>query len=188
REARAEDADARQLAVRRERADDSGAGRSVPAEVAFRVRRDDGLVVFAERHGDRILDLTDERMVRVDTAVQDAYPDALAGRAAPRPLPGDLARPLDGERDLRAGSCGQAPGGPELLRWRLLLVGVRLGHAWIVRRSVRCGERALRCVRGSLDERLDVTHPRVVRGCAEVRPDELRRHAGAALGEVRRGG
>jgi hypothetical protein len=69
----------------------------VPAEVAFRVRRDDGLVVFAERHGDRILDLTDEWMVRVDTAVEDANADALAGRAAPRPLAGDLARPLDGE-------------------------------------------------------------------------------------------
>src|SRR5262249_55399525 len=45
REARAEHADARQLAVRCERADDPGARRSVSAEVAFGVWSDDRLVV-----------------------------------------------------------------------------------------------------------------------------------------------
>ena len=81
----AEHAHAVQLAVRRERADDPGAGGAVPAEVALvsssttasrRRRRDDG---------DRAVDAADERVAGLDAAVEDADAHARAGRAAPAP-------------------------------------------------------------------------------------------------------
>src|SRR4029077_1542807 len=122
-----------QLAIGRERADDPGTGRSVPTEIALGVVGDHGFAIRAERDGYRLLDDPDERMIRIDTAVEDADAHALAGRAAPRPLPRHLARPFDRTSDLRAGAGGEAPGGPQLPWWLLWLVRVRLGHGWILR-------------------------------------------------------
>src|SRR4029077_5457792 len=79
REARAEHPDARQLAVGCERADDPGAARSVPAEIAFGVVYDHGFAIRAERDGDRLLHDPDVWMLRVDAAVEDADAYALAG-------------------------------------------------------------------------------------------------------------
>ena len=81
----AEHAHAVELAVGCDAADDAGAGRAVPAEVALAVR-------FRDRSpsGSRDRDGTghaaDKRMVGLDPAVDDAHPDAPAGRASERPL------------------------------------------------------------------------------------------------------
>ena len=58
-------------------------------------------------------DLPDERMIRLDPAVEDADADAGARRAAPRPLAGDLPRPglaaaRSARRPRRAGSRREA--------------------------------------------------------------------------------
>ena len=111
----AEDADARQLDVGGERAHDPGAGRSVPAEVALAVVDDLQLAVLVAKDCDRAVDAADERMVELDAAVEDADPDAGAGRAAPRPLSchllGQRHRHADPVHRLRR----QAPGRKVLL-------------------------------------------------------------------------
>ena len=110
-----EDADARQLDVGRERPHDPGAGRAVPAEVALVVFDDLQLAVLVAQDRDRVVDAADKRMLVLDAAVEDADPDAGAGRAAPRPLP----RHLVGQRHRHAnpvdGLCRQAPGREVLL-------------------------------------------------------------------------
>ena len=58
----------------------------MPAEVSLRVVDDLQLAVFVANDGDRVVDATDERMVELDAAVEDADPDSGARRAAPRPL------------------------------------------------------------------------------------------------------
>ena len=99
-EAGAEHADARELAVRRERADDPGAGRPVAAEVALRVLGDHRPRRPRRRETATACSTSpDERMAALDAAVEDADADALARRVAPRPLARDLAGPLDRQRD-----------------------------------------------------------------------------------------
>jgi hypothetical protein len=97
REAGAENPHADKLTLRGERADDPGACGPVTAEVSLGVLVDDDLAVRAHRSDHRLLHLADERMLRIDPAVEDADTHALAGRAAPGPLASDLSRPLDGQ-------------------------------------------------------------------------------------------
>ena len=56
------------------------------AEVAFLVGLGDRVPVLVDPDGDRPGHRTDARVVRFDAAVEDADGDALAGRAAERPL------------------------------------------------------------------------------------------------------
>ena len=72
--ARAEDADAVEPAVGRQRADDAGAGRAVAADVT-RVVGDDRDALAVEHDGDGALEPADERVVAVDAAVEDADVD-----------------------------------------------------------------------------------------------------------------
>ncbi len=88
----AEDAHARQLRVGNERADDPRTGRSVPAKIAFRVVDDLELVVVVAQNRDGAVDATDERVLELDAAVEDADADTGPGRTAPCPLPGHLLR------------------------------------------------------------------------------------------------
>ena len=88
-----------QLALGRDAADDPGARRAVPAEVALLVGRRDRVAVLVDRDRDRLVDLADERMVRLDAAVEDADANALAGRALERPLARDALGPLEVEPD-----------------------------------------------------------------------------------------
>ena len=81
------------------------------ADVAFGVLGDERPAVLAGGDDDRAVDLADERVVALDPAVEDADADALAGRAAPRPLAGHLRGPVAVERDPPGRAGGQAPGG-----------------------------------------------------------------------------
>ena len=90
----AEHADAVDLALRREPADDAGARRAVAAEVALLVGRRDRVAVLVDGDRDGAADLADLRMVRLDAAVEDADAHALAGRALERPLARDALGPL----------------------------------------------------------------------------------------------
>ena len=91
------------------RTDDPGAGGSVTAEISLGVLVDHDFALRADRGDDGLLHLADERMLRIDAAVEDADPNALAGRAAPGPLARDLSRPLDGKVDALGGPGRQAP-------------------------------------------------------------------------------
>ena len=79
---------------------------------------------------------------------------------------------LQAGRSSRGGSCG----------W--------FGSGWAMGGSYDAyagrGERPLRCLGRGRNERADMAHPRIVCRGPEVRLDERRRHAGAALGEDRR--
>ena len=79
------------------------------AEISLGVLVDDDFALRADRRDDGLLHLADERMLRIDAAVEDADPHALAGRAAPGPLARDLSRPLDGKVDALGGPGRQAP-------------------------------------------------------------------------------
>ncbi len=83
-QARAEHADAVQLAVGSQRADDPGAGGSVAKRVLVRL----GVDRPARRpfDGDVALDVADRGMRGVDAAVDDGDLDTFPGAAAPRPL------------------------------------------------------------------------------------------------------
>ncbi len=111
----AEDADARQLDVGSERAHDPGARRAVPAKVALVVVDDLQLAFLVAQDRDRVVDAADERMVMLDAAVEDADPDAGAGRAAPRPLPRHLVGQRHRHADPVDGLRRQAPGREVLL-------------------------------------------------------------------------
>ena len=111
REPRAEHAHAVDLAFGRDRTDDAGAGRAVPAKVAFGVLGDDRLAVLARGDEDRARDLPDERMPGLDPAVEDADADAPAGRPPESPVAGDRGGPFALERDPLGRAGGQAPGG-----------------------------------------------------------------------------
>ena len=90
----AEHADAVELALGSDRADDPGARGAVPADVALGVVVDDRLAVLAERdRRPRRCDARRRAGARLDAAVEDADADARAGRAAERPLAGDRGRP-----------------------------------------------------------------------------------------------
>ena len=78
-----------------------------------------------ERHG--AVDLADQRVVGLDSAVEDADRYALAGRPSPAPLAGDALRPFDPDRDLLARASGQAPGRKALGRLRIGLLLRHLG-------------------------------------------------------------
>src|SRR5581483_9504039 len=69
--ARAEDARAPELAAGGERAHDPGARGAVPAEISFLVLRHAHLAVL-DLDGERALYVADERMSRLDAAVEDA--------------------------------------------------------------------------------------------------------------------
>src|SRR5205823_14223813 len=92
REAGAEHAHGMDLRLGSERPNDSGAGSPVAAEIALLVQRRDGLATLAHRDGDSALHLTDERMVSLDAAVEDADAHACARRAAHRPRAVDPLR------------------------------------------------------------------------------------------------
>ena len=81
------------------------------AEVALGVLHALDLVVLAAVEGNRAFDRADLRVARLDPAVEDADPDALAGRVAEGPVARDLLGPVDADRDALARSGGQAPGG-----------------------------------------------------------------------------
>ena len=108
-EAGAEDAHAVEVALRRNRANDAGAGRPMAARVALGVLLDDRVVVLVDQHCDRSLELTDERVPPLDPRVENADVHALSRRAAPRPLPRDALGPLVRESDVTFGVLGQAP-------------------------------------------------------------------------------
>ena len=94
----------------------------MPAEVAFRVVDDLQLAVVVAHDRDRAVDATDERMVELDAAVEDADPDAGAGRAAPRPLSRHLRRAsVDGHADPVDGLRRKAPGRKFLLFFGVLV-------------------------------------------------------------------
>src|SRR6202035_5442369 len=82
----AEHAHAHELALGRKHADDPGARRSVPAQIAFRIvlANDDAAVRADDR--DRTVDTADERMTVLDPAVEHAHAHALPSGAAPCPL------------------------------------------------------------------------------------------------------
>ena len=83
--ARPEDAHAVEPAVRRERANDPGAGGAVTADVAQLVLDDSDLVVLAD-DGRRARQRADEGVAGLDAAVDDTDVDsALASRRAPTP-------------------------------------------------------------------------------------------------------
>src|SRR6185437_13691405 len=94
-EALAEDADAGELALRRDLADDPGAGGAVAAHVAEGVRLDHDLIVL-DRDDDRRVDPADARVTGLDAAVDDAHTGAAPGRVAQRPLARDPGRPRPG--------------------------------------------------------------------------------------------
>src|SRR5207342_307157 len=60
----------------RERSHDSCTGGSVPAEVALRIVSGDYLFVLVERDGHSTLELAHERVVGLDSRVEDAHPNA----------------------------------------------------------------------------------------------------------------
>src|SRR4029079_10746796 len=91
----AENAHAVELTFGREGTDDAGARRSVAAEVALLGRLDRNLVVLPALDRDGPCERTDERVVRLDPAVEDADADAAPRRISPGPLTGDPRRPLD---------------------------------------------------------------------------------------------
>jgi len=80
----------------------------VAAEVALRVVLDDDLALLGLAEGNCALERADERVIRLDAAVEDADANAGAGRAAERPLAGDTLRPLDADPDLGRRRCGKA--------------------------------------------------------------------------------
>ena len=82
--------------------------------------------------------------------------------------------------------AGSRPGRSSSVR--LLLVVCGPVGPWGSRCYSAAGESPLGRLGGDRDERADVAHARVVVGGAEVDLDELRRDAGAALREDRRGG
>ena len=96
--------------LRRESADDPGAGRAVAAEVSFRVLAHLDPAVLGLHDGHRALELADERMAALDAAVEDADADALACRVAERPVAGDPLGPLDADLDPLRGTGRKAPG------------------------------------------------------------------------------
>src|SRR5438132_4414719 len=104
----AEHADARQLAVGRERADDPGAGGAVAAQVSLRVRLHADLVTVAPDRP-RVLHVAHNRVRPLDPAVEDPDAHAVPRRAAPRPLACDALRPLGRQRDPLGGLRRQAP-------------------------------------------------------------------------------
>jgi hypothetical protein len=87
----------------------------VPAEVSLGVLVDYDLAVRAHRSDHRLLHLADERMLRVDAAVEDADTHALAGRAAPCPLARDLPRPFDGQVEAVGCAGRKAPRRAQLM-------------------------------------------------------------------------
>src|SRR4029079_6289430 len=94
----AENAHAVELTFGREGTDDAGARRSVAAEVALLGRLDRNLVVLPALDRDGPCERTDERVVRLDPAVEDADADAAPGRISPRPPAGDLPRATASQR------------------------------------------------------------------------------------------
>jgi hypothetical protein len=82
----------------------------VTGDVALDVFFGDHLVVLSDRDDDRALELTDERVGRVDTRVEDAHAHALAGRAAERPVLRDALGPVGRKRDPVDGILREAPG------------------------------------------------------------------------------
>jgi len=83
----------------------------VAGDVAERVLVGDDLVVLADGDDDRALQLADEGMRSVDARVEDGHADALARRAAERPLTRDLLGPERRQRDPVDGVARKAPGG-----------------------------------------------------------------------------
>ena len=81
------------------------------AEVALGVFHALDLVVLTAAEGNRAFDRADLRVARLDPAVEDAHPDALAGRVAEGPVARYLLGPVDADRDALAGSGRQAPRG-----------------------------------------------------------------------------
>src|SRR5262249_38408515 len=112
----AEHARAVDLALRREPTDHPGARGAVAAEIALLVGRRDRGAVVVDADRDRAVDLADERMVRVDAAVEDADSDVLTGRALERPLARDALRPLEVEPDVVGRAGRQRP------RWKRALL------------------------------------------------------------------
>src|SRR6185503_12513746 len=104
-----ENAHAVELTLGREGTNDAGARRSVAAEVALLVRLDRDLAVLPALDRDGPCERPDERVVRLDPAVEDADADAAPGRISPRPLAGDLRRPLDRQLDVLFRTGGQTP-------------------------------------------------------------------------------
>src|SRR5262249_42514343 len=86
------------------------------AEIALLVGRRDRGAVVVDADRDRAVDLADERMVRVDAAVEDADSDVLTGRALERPLARDALRPLKVEPDVVGRAGRQRP------RWKRALL------------------------------------------------------------------
>ena len=107
--------DADELALRSEQPNDPGARRAVAAEVAAVVVRDGDLVALL-RDGDRALHGSDQRMVELDAAVEDAHAYPRTRCVAERPLAVDTLGPQRGEVDRVAGGGGKAPGGKLLVR------------------------------------------------------------------------
>src|SRR6266508_4108128 len=108
---------AEETAVGGQGADDAGASRAVPAEVALGVLFDDGIAVLAKRNCDGALQVADKRMPALNSTVEDADPNVRARRAAPRPLAVHPLRPVGRQRDALDRFGGQAPGGELLVRF-----------------------------------------------------------------------
>src|SRR5947207_2788082 len=94
-------------------------------------------------------------MAALDAAVENGDADALAGGAAPGPLPRDALRPLDGDRDVVGRRSRQAPGWQRLALF--LRDRFRLGHGSILCRlelreegagALDCGSDPFRVVCG----------------------------------------
>ena len=177
-----EHAHARQLALRRERADDPGAGRAVAAEVAAVVVGDVDLVALL-RHG---------RPSAAPRRPADgrARCRCRGRRRAPprpvappkRPLAGDALGPRRGEVDRFARRGGQAPGGK-------LLVGLVREHCHgpILRiASARGRDRNRRAARRALPQRRPGGLERARRALLAVRLRDLR--AGLPAAARGRGG
>ena len=112
----AEDADARQLDVGRERAHDPGAGRAVPAEVALVVVDDLQLALLVAQDRDRVVDAADERMVDARCRCRGCRPGRRRRSSRPTPTPaspGRAASPARGS-GRRPPPAGSRPGGPPL--------------------------------------------------------------------------
>src|SRR6185437_2548796 len=109
-EALAEDADAGELALRRDLADDPGAGGAVAADIPHGVRRDHDLVVL-DRHDDGGVDQADGGVAGLDAAVDDADAGATAGGAAQRPFARDPGRPRPGAGQRLNGGAVDGMGG-----------------------------------------------------------------------------
>ena len=110
REPGAQDTHADQAAFRGESANDPGAGGPVAAEVSLLILLDDELSGLGDCDGDGPIDLSHERVVRLDTAVDDAHGGPLAGRAPERPLTVDAIGPLQRNRNSIDCVPRQAPG------------------------------------------------------------------------------